>query len=225
MYHGRYAVGTDYALPIRIESTLHGFRAQRQGRPPHPRLHIFEHPLDFGIELPCPDLAADVRDAERLDTGTETRSELAAIVGHQKPRHRPTTVYRRLNQLRKILRARPPVIRLHRDDLAAEAIDDRRDLDHLPQHANLGHVQVPDMIRPRWMTHVIGRLGHADLRVLFRRLRRTFLEHSMDRAPVDSDPGAHDVPRDRRPMAARETVRHMWDRPPLRADGWIPLVR
>ncbi len=182
---------------ISIESSLNGLPAQRHRRSTHPSLHILEDPLDLGVELPCADLAADVRHTKRLYTRAESRPELAAVIGHQKPWRCPTALDRRLDQLHQILRSWSTAIRLHRDDLPAESVDDGRNLDLLPEYPDLSHVQMPHLVRLRGMSHVCRRHCHTNVCVLFRRARRTLLKYTSNRSPAHTNPSSHDVPRDR----------------------------
>ena len=208
---------------IRIESILNGLPAQRHRRTTHPRLHVLEHPLNLGIQLSRPNLASDVCDAKRLDVLVESRSELAAMIGYQKSRRGPTTLDRRLDQLHQILRSWFTAIRLHRDDLPAESVDDRSNLDPLPEYPDLGHVQMSHLIRLRRVAHMCRRLSHTNWRMLFRQTRRALLKHSPDRCPAYSDARSHNVPSDRpRPeLWLRESLSNLVNKP---ADAIVQSV-
>ncbi len=182
---------------VRVKSALDRLRPRRHRRSTHPQLHVFEDSLDLRVELPRPDLASDMRDAKRLNTCSESRPELAAVIGHQKPRRRPTHFDRRLDQLHQILRSWSAAIHLHRDDLAAESVDDRSNFDLHPEQPDLGHIQMPHSVRFRRVSHVCWRLGDSCFRMLLRRSQRTLQKHTSDRSPAHSNARSHNVPRDR----------------------------
>ncbi len=210
-------------IRIRVETSSDCLRAHRHRRPTYPQLHILEDPLDLRVELPCPDLASDVNDAKRLNTLVEHRSELAAMIGHQKSRRSSTALDRRHDQLHQILRSWFTAIRLHRDDLPAEAVDDGRNLDLLPEYPDLGHVQMSHLIRLRRVAHMCRRLSHTNWRMLFRQTRRALLKHSPDRCPAYSDARSHNVPSDRpRPeLWLRESLSNLVNKP---ADAIVQSV-
>lgn len=84
------SMGAEPVVPIAvaIEPMLDCRGPERQPRSLRPSLHITEDPLDLGIEMPCPDLAADMCQAEPLDSAAELGPEVAAKIGHKEPRHR-----------------------------------------------------------------------------------------------------------------------------------------
>jgi len=190
---------TEVIMPdsIYIETNLQCVRAQWQDRTPHPRLHILKDSLNFRVELPCTDLATDVRDSHTVDAPAKASPKLAPMVSDKKPRRRTTTLDRCLNQFRQIIRCRPPTKCLHRNNLPTETIDDCSDLDFLPEHTDLGHVKMPDLVWQFRMPDVIRSRRDSGFLMLLRRLGRTFLKHSPYRSPADLDPRSNDVPSDR----------------------------
>lgn len=209
---------------VSVEANLKGFGALRQQGSPCPPLHILEDPFDLRVELPGVDLAADVRNTQGLDASAEPGPELAAVIGDQEPRRCPVAVDRRHDQTSQICGRWAFRKRLQCDDLPTEAIDDRSDLDLLPQDSDLCQIQVPDPVRSRWMPHVIRGCGYSRLRSALRWLGRLLLQHASDRRPADSDAGSEEVPSDRPSpeLGLREGFSDLVNEPPDRVVQPVP---
>lgn len=139
---------------VAIEWTLDASGRQWQPSPLRPVFHAAEDSLDLGIQMPGADLAAEVRQTETLNSTAEVRTELAAIICHEEPRRYLALVRSLLDQIGKIARGRPVSEDAQCNDLAAEDIDDRGDFESLPQHSKIGHVEMPDLVRPQRVLHV-----------------------------------------------------------------------
>lgn len=115
-----------------------------QGHPPPP-LHAPEESLNLGVELPSLSTPASMFDPSSPKFVSEALLELTASIGHEVSR--PTRGPRYLvNQCHHLWCGRAGLEQLDRDDLPAEAIEDRGDLEPQPQNPQHRQVQVPDMI-------------------------------------------------------------------------------
>ncbi|MEM1186784.1 MAG: hypothetical protein AAGI53_17500, partial [Planctomycetota bacterium] len=129
-------MGLEAVMPIpeRIKTCLHGIGLRQQRCSSSPRLDVPKDPLDVRVQVPCADLAADVRDSQFLDRCTEAPTELAAVICHEVSGTMSRFIGRVLYKLREISRTWPVPEGLQGDDLAREAIDNRSDFDVLPEH-------------------------------------------------------------------------------------------
>ena len=116
-----------------VKSVLDRLRTLRHRRSPHPQLHILEHPLDHFVEALCPDLATNVSETEPSDSCSEALPELTPIIRDQELRCGFGALNCLLNQHSQFFCRRTAAEDLHGHDSAAEAVDNRCDLETSPQ--------------------------------------------------------------------------------------------
>jgi hypothetical protein len=72
-------------IPEAVEPGLHGVGHRQQGGSASPSFDVAKDPLDLRVEVPGPDLAADVGDPQLPHRCAKSPPELAPVIGHEEP--------------------------------------------------------------------------------------------------------------------------------------------
>ncbi len=183
---------------VLVESLLHPVCRGDHPCGSHPALHGAEESFDLPVELPDPDPAFHMPDSLQLASLLEASSELRSVVADQKFGCHIGSFHRVLDQQVHVMRMGSSSERPDRQQLARVPVQYRRDLEPLPEHADLGDVGVPDMV---WVfgleqTVCMMRGWGWSRAVLPPRPGKVFFQYPADRGPADLDARADQLPCD-----------------------------